>query len=172
MAAAALVVLSFQCKKNRQLFFMQMLGTALFTLRFGLLGQMPGVLLNAVCVLRALVVYLREERGWARSPVWLAALLAAYTAVSVLTWEGIVSLWLLAVLLLMTVAMWMNHPRSIRWVQLLGVSPAWLVYNCMAFSIGGMANEIFNILSVLLFFFRTGLGKKKSPVEADKRSVG
>ena len=40
------------------------------------------------------------------------------------------------------------------------------------FSIGGMANEIFNILSVLLFFFRTGLGKKKSPVEADKRSVG
>ena len=123
-------------------------------------------------MLRALVVYLREERGWARSPVWLAALLAAYTAVSVLTWEGIVSLWLLAVLLLMTVAMWMNHPRSIRWVQLLGVSPAWLVYNCMAFSIGGMANEIFNILSVLLFFFRTGLGKKKSPVEADKRSVG
>ena len=172
MAAAALVVLSFQCKKNRQLFFMQMLGTALFTLHFGLLGQMPGVLLNAVCVLRALVVYLREERGWARSPVWLAALLAAYTAVSVLTWEGIVSLWLLAVLLLMTVAMWMNHPRSIRWVQLLGVSPAWLVYNCMAFSIGGMANEIFNILSVLLFFFRTGLGKKKSPVEADKRSFG
>ena len=85
MAAAALVVLSFQCKKNRQLFFMQMLGTALFTLHFGLLGQMPGVLLNAVCVLRALVVYLREERGWARSPVWLAALLAAYTAVSVLT---------------------------------------------------------------------------------------
>lgn len=63
MAAAALVVLSFQCKKNRQLFFMQMLGTALFTLHFGLLGQMPGVLLNAVCVLRALVVYLREERG-------------------------------------------------------------------------------------------------------------
>ena len=53
-----------------------------------------------------------------------------------------------------TVATWKNDGKIIRTVRLYAVTPAWLSYNIVMFSIGGIICEGFNIISIIVSFIR------------------
>jgi hypothetical protein len=60
-----------------------------------------------------------------------------------------------------TVCMWYGNDRTIRWGQLLGISPLWLINNTViSFSLGGILGECFSIISTIIYLIRVRKHKK------------
>ncbi len=146
--------ISFQLKENKRFFILQAISGSLFALNFLLLGAYTGCLLNFINILRGAVM--AGGKKMHKLP-WLIAILALYTAATVLTYTNIFSLIAFIAQLAGTFAMWSKNGKTIRFLQLFCVSPLWLIHNIFVFSIGGIICEVFNIGSIIVSLFRFGI---------------
>lgn len=144
-------LISYQIKKNRIFFIFQCFGSLFFVLNFFMLGAYTGCLLNFVNIFRACALVAGKRF---RHPIAHIAVQLLYVAVTVLTFDGWLSLLVLAPQIVMTYIMWQGNGKHIRYTQLLFVSPIWLTHNVIVTSIGGIACEIFTITSTLISIFR------------------
>ena len=165
-----IIVLSFQCKKNRVFFTLQALSGASFAASFFILGNNVAACLNMFNILR----------GWAfgfapqKSKKYFALLTAAlYIGATVITYDpDSVALWLtlliLSAQLVGTTVMFIGDPKTIRIAQIGYMSPAWMVNNVIHFNLGGILCEAFNIISSIIAIIRFRrewfTGKKNSKV--------
>lgn len=152
----ACALLSYQCKKNRNYFFMQTGCAIAFTLQYLLLGAWSAMLLNVVAIARGIFFSLDEK--YRKRSLFLSIEVAfiLFAVLSVLIFHEV---WWIALAVLIaqaggTVAMWTRNGKTIRITQLAVVSPLWLLNNFYYFSIGGILCESFNILSVIISFIR------------------
>ena len=74
-----------------------------------------------------------------------------------LTWNGWSSLLPTAAMVVGTPFLWTQNGKTLRLAQLFFVSPCWLTYNVIVFSIAGVFTESFNIISVIVSLCRFGL---------------
>lgn len=146
-------VLSYQAKKNRQLYIMQGISGTLFTVHFLLLGDHTASALNGVGIVRCAA--LSAGRKWSSLPIFLA-IEAAFLAAGILTYNGILSIAITAAQLLCTVTLWSRNGKVIRIVQFCVLSPIWMINNIFSHSIGGTVTEILAMLSILISFLRFG----------------
>ena len=144
-------LVSYQIKKNRGFFIFQCFGSLFFVLNFFMLGAYTGCLLNLVNILRA--VALASGKKLRHGAVHLLVHLL-YIGVTVLTFDGWLSLFVLAPQIVATYVMWQGNGKHIRYVQLFFVSPIWLTHNIIVTSIGGIVCEIFAITSTLISILR------------------
>ncbi len=168
--AMAIAILSFQCKVQKTHIAMQIVSTFLFAVSFFLLGAITGALLNVIANVRALV-YFNKQRLRADKPIWLAGFILAYAAVYVLTFtlpifETEPTAFNLIVGLLPVIGMtasnlglYCKDAKSVRRFGLI-TSPAWLIYNIIYFSIGGILCEAFSIVSIIIGMIRLDINKK------------
>ena len=155
-AAVAVFILSYQIKSNRWLFFLQLVGSALFCLQFFLLDAKSGCLSLAVNILRNALLMKYKDWRWVRQ-AWCPVVIALlFTGVLFLTWDGPVSLLAFTASVTSTFAYWSNSPRKIRMVNLVCASPCWLVYDVIVHSFGGIISESITIVSILVSFIRFG----------------
>ena len=148
-----LTVLSFQMKNKKQILIMQTAGSAFFLSSFILLGSLSAVYLNVVFLIRNIIFYFRTDKKWARSKIWLYALLVAVTLAGLL---GYRSLWdILPVIgsIFGTVAAYMDSENMFRILKL-GDSPCWFIYNLSIPSLGGLICETINIISIITGLIR------------------
>ncbi len=158
-------IFSFQCRRNRWLFFMQMLASILFSVHFGMLGALTGLLQNSIGFFRCFLCY-KSDRAWARHPLFLWSLLLAFAVCGVLGYSGPISLLPPIAMIVSTVAMWSRNGHTIRLTQLCAASPLWLIYNISVFSISGIVVECFNLVSVVIALCRFGWrGAKEEQTE-------
>lgn len=157
----ALSIVSFQCRKNKIFFIMQAASGACFAINFLLLGSTTAAFLNFINIFR----------GWAFgfAPKKLRTPFAILTGVlyvvsTVLTYDGLLSLLVLAAQLVGTTVMWTDSGTVIRVAQLAFVSPAWLTHNIICGSLGAILCEIFAITSTVISLIRFG---KKGFASAD-----
>ena len=101
----------------------------------------------------------KEKHAWARSKAVPAATIAAFILCGVFTWNGVMSIFPTAAMVLSSVSLYITDERKIRIISLF-VSPLWLVYDAWSFSIGGTVSEIFTIISILVAMWR--FRKKKT----------
>ena len=153
--AMAVSIISFQCHKNRNLYLFQGLSGIFFGISFILLDSGASIttaaLFNFVNVLRGFVMMSPRLRHKSL----LAAVLVLYTAAAVFTFDGWVTVLLIAMQYAGTVAMWYNDGKIVRIVQFFIISPTWLFHNIfIIFSIGGICCELFNLGSIIVSFFR------------------
>ncbi len=149
--------LSFQCRKNRNYFFLQSGCGLCFAIQFALLGGWSGFLCNIFAIFRGIVMARGEK---ARKWYFLAFIEAGFvlsTALSIAVFHEPV--WIALLLFVAqgggTLAMWTNNGKTIRLFQFFASSPIWLVHNTVyAFSLGGILCEIFNMVSVAVSFIR------------------
>ena len=59
-------------------------------------------------------------------------------------------------LLVMSVLMWKEDGKKIRYFQVSALSPAWLIHNIFNFTLGGILAEIFNMISAVVSIVRFG----------------
>ncbi|MBO7407425.1 MAG: YgjV family protein, partial [Clostridia bacterium] len=59
-------------------------------------------------------------------------------------------------------ALWTRYADLIRFGQLIAVSPCWLAYNVFMFSIAGILLESFNIISIIVYYIRRRINKKRA----------
>lgn len=152
----ACALLSYQCKKNRNYFFLQTGCALAFTLQYFLLGAWSAMLLNVVAIFRGITFSLGAKWRKLTLVILLECGFIATALLSVLVFDEI---WWIALCVFIaqaggTLAMWTRNGKTIRYTQLAVVSPLWLVNNFYYFSIGGILCESFNIVSVIISIFR------------------
>lgn len=162
LIAMAFNTLSYQQKKRSTVIAMQMVGTFLFCIHFGLLGAAMGCILNALSAVRA-VIFLNKEKLHADRPVWLAGFIAVYIASYVLTFTVfgttatvknlVLELLPLIGMVAITISFQLRDAKAIRKYALIS-SPCWLVYNIANGSIGAVLCEVLSLSSILIGMFR------------------
>ena len=150
-------VLSFQCKDSKKLIFVQGIGGLMFFINFLLIGAYGGALFNLTILIRGLLYMKKDKKIW---KVVLVELLftVAYIYSIALIWGDILQIILTSLpyasLLIMSIFMWNESGKQIRYFQVCALSPSWLIHNIFNFTLGGILAEIFNITSAIISLFR------------------
>ena len=159
--ATLLTFASYQLNKQSQVLITQTAATVCMCLGYFFLGATTGFALNAVCIVRNLFFYgLRNQKK--QYSLWAGIFFAV--AVSVLgafSWQGYSSILMIFGLAVNTVCLSMGNPQLLR-KSILLTSSSILTYNCIVFSIGGIANEIVAITSSVIGIVRFRKEKKTS----------
>ena len=156
IAGLIIFVLSFQCKENKKLVFVQGIGGMMFFLNFLLIGAYGGALFNLTILVRG-ILYTKKDKRWKLflvEALFTVAYIYSLTLVKgdllqiVLTTLPYVSL------LIMSILMWKDNGKQIRIFQIGALSPAWLIHNIFNFTLGGILAELFNIISAIISLLR------------------
>jgi len=158
LLAMGTTVVSMQCRSNSKFFLFQEISGVLFAVSFSILGAWGGTLMNIFGIVRP---ELLRHKKFARSKLILCILLLLLAlCIAALVFFTDEKYYLLLIVtaaqLIGTCVMWSQNGRSIRWGQLLAVSPLWIIYNILlpVPSIGGILTEMINIVSVCLALYR------------------
>lgn len=150
-------VLSFQCKSSKKLVFVQGIGGMMFFINFLLIGAYGAALFNLTVLIRGLLYMKKDGKVWKPLTVELM-FTAAYIYSLILVKDDILQIILTTLpyisLLIMSVLMWKENGKLIRYFQIATLSPSWLIHNIFNFTIGGILAEVFNMASALISILR------------------
>lgn len=165
--AALLSIVAFQIKKNKPYFIMQIVIGVCFATSYVFLGALSATLLNVVNLVRGVIMARKKGKN---DKLYLIILNVLYTACGLL---GILvfpmpnginrTVFIAAVIATVlaniagTLSYWTHDGKKIRIVQAAFVSPCWIFNNCVVGSVGGVACEIFNMISIGISFARYGI---------------
>ena len=148
--------LSYQIRENRKLFLAQFVGNLVFAVQFLLLGGGAGALERVVCMVRNIVLAKMSTSAWARWKGWVVIFSLLFIGAGMLTWTGPKDLLPIIACVSCTVAYWTDNARNIRVINLFCASPCWMTYDIIVGSMGGLANELITITSVIISIIRYG----------------
>lgn len=148
-----LIVLSFQCNVRKNILRTFASGMAFQCVHFTLLGALSAAAVVFFSIFRNILFEQKESYQWARHPWVFYSLLFSYTALSVLFWEGWISVLPLLGSYAATYALWMDMPRHIRIVTLVAAS-IWLLHAILIQSLSMIALNTFVLGSILLAMYR------------------
>lgn len=159
LVGLVIIVSSFQCKKNKNFFFLQAIGSLMFFVNFIMINAYAGALFNLTNLVRGFLLSKEDKKVWK-----LILIIALYTvcfAFSVmLIWGDWFMIFIAALpyvtLVAMSVFMWLGDGKYIRYFQVSLMSPAWIVHNIFNFSLGGILCESFNMISSIVSLVRYG----------------
>lgn len=163
-----IIVMSFQCKKNRNFFLLQGVGSFMFFINFILISAYAGALFNLTNLVRGLLFSKEDKKIWK-----LVSVIACYTACFIfsaaLIWGDWFMIFISALpyvtLVIMSVLMWLGNGKHIRYFQVTLMSPSWIIHNIFNFSLGGILCESFNMISTIISFMRYGKDGFESDVK-------
>ena len=160
-------IFSYQQKSQKGVIFLQLIGSALFTVHFFMLGAYMGGLLNAVGIVRA-VVYIKKDVFHSNSIWWLVTFEVVYALSYLATFtlfgkqfnfaNAVVEILPLIGMTATTVAFRTDSAKTTRLLGFVS-SPSWLAYNIISLSIGAICCEVFSLVSIIVGLFR--LDRKK-----------
>ncbi len=155
-AGVIVFILSYQIKSNKALYFMQLLGSALFCVQFVMLDAISGCFSLLALVARNALLMRWNEWSWVRWKGWIALFEIIYIVILVVTWKGWLSLLPWAAMAFGTFGYWTNNAQKIRFANLVCVAPCWLLYDALVGSWAGVLNEGITLVSILVSIYRYG----------------
>lgn len=167
--AAVSIIISFQFKDNKKLFFLQACSTVLFTLHYLFLGlggdngAYAGMAQNFGGFIFRILLLVSEKYEKLKSPLALTTVCAYCAVTAAVTFDksNIICILPMIANLICMGAMWTRKPNIIRAAQFFVVSPCWLIFNISAFSIAGIFTESFNIISIIVYYIRAFIKNKR-----------
>ena len=152
-----IIVSSFQCKKNRNFFILQGIGSFAFVLNFVLINAYAGALFNLTNLVRGLLFSKEDKKVWK-----LVLVIMLYTVCFAFSTFLALGDWFMifiaslpyVTLVVMSVLMWLSNGKHIRYFQVTLMSPAWIIHNIFNFSLGGILCELFNMVSSVISLVR------------------
>ncbi len=151
-------LLPFQFKEYNKLVVLRMLSEFIFGVQFLLLGAYTGMATNFAAIITNFVYRYRINRG--KSTLVFQILFSLlFIGLGIATWQGAVSLLVIAAKLLSTVALGINNTKTIRGLNLI-IQPLWLLYDIAVFSIGGMIADSLAIIALIAAVIRIDIMKK------------
>ena len=158
--ATVITVISYQMNTKKSLLLVQTAATTCTCLAYLFLGAASGFALNVVCIIRNVAFYFQKDSSKAHT-VTALMLALAMVVLGILSWQGPVSLLIIAALAANTVFLSFGNPQLLR-KSILGTSTLVLLYNIFVFSLGGIANEALSIVSSLVGILRFRQEKKNA----------
>ena len=155
-------ILSYQGKKQRTVITVQLIGATLFAVNFLMLGAIVGGILNILAVIRA-IVFVFKDKLKADSIYWFIAFIVSYVSVYVLNFTVfgkaptafnlIIEILPVIGMLALNIGYRLKDSANIRRCGLVS-SPAWLIYNIVAGSVGAIVCETITIISIFIGMLR------------------
>lgn len=162
--ALVFMILSYQQKVRVGLLRMQILSNGLFVVSYFMLGAVSMAVMCLINVVRSFV-FSKSDTKWGKSPIWLYVFLAVSLIGGIVSWEGPISLLVIAATLILTVALYSKNLRFMRRMFLL--PPLFYIsYNLLNRSIGGIGSDVFCLVSAVIAIWRFDMHK---PVEEAKK---
>ena len=162
-------ILVFQQRKQKGVLICQFFAAISFAFNYLLLGAVIGGLLNLIGALRALVFFF-EKKTRANSIVWLIIFIVAFASSYPLTFlvfntpvtpkNFIIELLPVVAMIIITISLRLGSARAVRAFSIFS-SPMWLIYNCFSGSIGAIASEILNLISIIVGIVRLDIKRNK-----------
>lgn len=162
IVAMIFTVISFQQKNKKTVISLQLVGTALFSINYFMLGATVGCIVNALGVLRA-IVYLDRKRFGSDKPFWLIFFIVGFIASYVLTFtvfakeftltNALLEALPIIAMILFTVGYHLESAKMIRRFALF-CSPLWLTYNIANLALGATLCEVISLCSIIIGMIR------------------
>lgn len=154
LLALCVTIVCYQFNSPKKILIAQLIASVLFTVNLALLGGMSGALLNIHGICRALTFSQRGRYRWADATLfWVIFYCIAAVVCVAFTYQSPVDLLPLAGQICTTIALSMTNARMIR-ICTLPSPPCWLTYHLFSGNIGGILNEVFVIVSIVVGMFR------------------
>ena len=167
-------ILVFQQKTHKRVLIWQFFAAAVFAANYFLLGAVVGGMLNLVGALRAVVFFFKEHTK-ANSIWWLIFFICAFAVSYPLAFlafgkEQTVKNFIIEILpviamIIATISLRLGSAKAVRSLGLIS-SPMWLIYNCFSGSIGAIASEILNLISIVVGIIRFDIKRDKNDTNA------
>ena len=162
-------ILSYQQKNAKNVFLMQMVGSALFGVNYFMLSATIGGVLNIVAVIRA-IVYYNGEKVKANSRGIFLLFTFAYVGSYILTftvlnkpftlYNAIIELLPVVAMISLNIGFKIGTSKAIRRLGFVA-SPCWLTYNIVNLAIGGIVCEAISIISIIIGYLRHDIKNKE-----------
>lgn len=167
-------IIVFQQKSQKKVLMFQFFAATSFALNYLLLGSIIGGLLNIVGALRSLVYYF-DKKTHANHIAWFIFFIIAFASSYPLTFLVfgtpktpfffITEVLPVLAMIIATIAIRIGSSKAVRRLGLIS-SPMWLIYNCFSGSIGAIASEILNLISIIVGIIRLDIRKKSNDNDA------
>lgn len=133
---------------RKKIIFFKTCTDFLWAIHFLLLGELSGGVINIINTMRNLVFSQKGKKLTSNKyiPILFCLLISICT---IITAEGIKSIFPLVGSCLATIGFWQNSPKRIRFFNFLGVL-LWLVYGFLTLSFSTILSNIISITSILL----------------------
>ncbi len=148
-----------QYNKHWRVILLKTLGSLMFVVQYLLLGAYTGATMDIIGIIRNLFFIMLVRKG-KNTTIAIAIFSAITIGLGVASWEGYISLLAIFAKTLTTVAYGIKSARVIRLCNLPS-SSCWLAYNLISFSLAGILNEIFVLVSILIAEIRFSKNNKK-----------
>ena len=148
----ASIFASYQFKEKRVIMLGQTVGSACICFQFLLIGDPTAFALNGVCLVRNLIYNIKDKLGkiGSLSPYFFAVVMIA---VSVLMWNGPITLLMMSGLAINTVCLGVCKPQGLR-ASLLLTCVLVLLYDIFVGSVSGALNEVLSVMSAAVSLIR------------------
>lgn len=158
-SAMATAIIMYQFKKHKTIMLLMVLCSSLWCCHFACLGLFTPVGMNFINVVRS-IVYANRDKKYLGSKAVPYIFIAVFAVVLVLTWSGPLSILTFVASIFATISNSISDTRKLKLLTV-PVCVCWFIYNCANHSVAGMCNETFAFGSIVVYFVRSSLEKKK-----------
>ena len=153
------VVIGMQQKKYGRIVFCKILNELFAAVHYFLIGGYTGMIINFTACLTNGVYWYRITKG--KSTLIFQIMFGAlFVVLGALSWQGPISLFVVAAKLISSVSLGIKNPRTIRILNLIS-NPCWLVYNLYMGTVAGIVTDTLVIASVIIAVVRLDILKRK-----------
>ena len=149
-----LFFLSFQCKRNKNLFRVQFLSYLCYTTHLLMLGAVTGGISYILNTVRSFC--LGSKYPFLKSKAMCGILCALQVVTLFFTWGGWWSILPVAANIASTVGGYTHNPRKIRIAGMFINSPLWIIYDIIVGSWAGILDEVISETSMIISICRYG----------------
>ena len=149
-----LFFLSYQCKKNKNLFRVQFVSYLCYTTHLLLLGAVTGGISYVLNTVRSFC--LGSKYAFLKSK-WMCAIICTLQVIALLiTWDGWWSLLPIVANIAATIGGYTYNGQKIRATGIFINSPLWIIYDIIVGSWAGILDEVVTETSMLISIYRYG----------------
>ena len=134
-----------------------MSGSVAMVIQYILLGAFGGSITVCATVVRFFMVYISDKHPFLKKKFWQYLWIVIFAVIAGFTWEGWTSILPFIAVVGSTLAVYSFNAKKIRLFNLTLNSPAWLIYDVIYNSWGGITTEVLTIISILVSIKRYGL---------------
>lgn len=159
LVGTVIVIIGMQQKKYGHIVLCKIINEFLAAVHYIFLGGYTGMAANFASCLTNGVYWYHISRD--KSTLLFQILFGAmFVGLGILSWHGLVSLFVIAAKLISSVSLGIKNPKIIRILNLIS-NPCWLCYNIFVGSYAAMLTDIAITLSTLIAFLRLDVFKKE-----------
>lgn len=152
-------ILIYQQKEKKKLLFLKFVSDILWAAYYGFAGMFSGMAVALIAIARETVFLFMANKK--RSVPMLCVFLLAGALSSVLTWNGIASIFPAVASCLSIFSFWYGKPQRTRYLAI-PISACMLTYDIFTFAVFGIANEIFTLSSTAIGLYRFRKSKEET----------